>query len=456
MQDSELTPTIPAAPDIEKALLSLALTCPDEVMAKLHAAGVNDESFYVPAHRKVWGLLCRFFEEGQAVDVTILAQALTDSGDLKAVGGLTGLSDIQVAGGALHMLDAYSATLAEKEQERRATMAIFGLYQQAKSGGLSAADITGKLADIQNRLDQAGKTSCRVFTLKETMKGVMGKLERQIKQGTHIEGATTGFPKLDDMLGGMRAGGGYYLLAARPGEGKTAIALNIALAVAEQGKVNGGRVLFVSAEMSPAALGVRLLSAYTAYSWQYMCKEGRNKRTQDQILKGIKNLDRKKIDIMQAGGSVEECAAAVKREARRGDLLLAVVDYAQLFTSDKAKAGNRVEELEQVSGAFRALANALPCPLLLLAQVNRAADKAADKRPSMADLKGSGAFEQDAEAVMLLHRPEAHAKTEAERAKCAGQADLLVAKNRNGETGIIPLVWSGATQTFTPAPEPQD
>ena len=446
--------SVPCAPEIEKAVLGLAFGNPAEVISKLHAAGGGVDSFYIPAHRIIWEHFCRLHDEGRPFDVKLLYQSLEDSGDLESVGGMTGLADIASEGTKQWVLDEYINLLIDKQKSRRLCMDILALNTMRKEGA-SLEEMAARLQSASE--DAAGDMgeSGRVYTLKETMRDGVSKLDALIKSGSHIEGVRTGFTSLDSLLGGMRAGGGYYLIAARPGEGKTAIALNIAMSVAEQIKDAGGRVLFVSAEMSRETLGRRLLCAAVGLSWRHMCESGFTKETKDLIISAIKWLNSLPIEILQPRGSVEECAAVVRREARRGNLQLVIVDYAQLFRSEKAKDGNRVDDLEHVSGTFRAMANALPCPLLLLAQVNRAADKSSDKRPGMADVKGCGAFEQDAEAVILLHRPEAHEADEAKRAALRGKAELIVCKNRNGETGTIPLEWNGATQSFSNAPAPE-
>lgn len=459
---TDTAPAIPHAPDIEKNVLSLAMVAHDTAMAKLQAAGVGADSFYTPAYRIIWDILSRYHEAGRAVDIMIVAQELKDRGELASVGEMAGLADILASGGgAVYMLESYAATLKEKERARRRVLEIEKLYRAAKSGTLSADELDAKLTAAQESIIADGDTERgRVYSLKEIMIDVMDSLKKQIEAGTHIEGTRTGFPELDEMIGGMRAGGGFYLLAARPGEGKTAMALNIALRVATQSDTaGGGRVLFFSAEMSRKPLGERLLCSQAGLSKREMCKNGLNRETMAQILKATKRLSECNLAIIDPSESdepwksAEQYAAAIKRAIKKDPCALVIVDYAQLFNSDKAGNGNRVEDLEQVSGTFRTLAKTLPCPLLLLAQINRTADKAADKRPSMADIKGSGAFEQDAEAIFLLHRPEAHTTDEAARKEAQGKAELIICKNRNGETGIVNLEWDGSTQTFTPAPD---
>ena len=452
-QDTDTgSPRLPSAPEIEKSVLGLACGNPAEVISKIHAAGGGVDSFYIPAHRIIWGHLCKLHDEGRAVEVKLLFQSLEDSGEIESVGGMAGLADIVSAGTTPWALGEYIEELIDKQKARRLHLDILALNALLKNGA-SREEIAARIQSASEDAAGAMGESGRVYTLKETMRGVANKLEALIQSGSHIEGVRTGFPSLDFSLGGMRAGDGYYLIAARPGEGKTAIALNIAMSVSEQSKDAGGRVLFVSAEMSRETLGRRLLCAAAGLSWRHMCESGLTKEAEARILRAVKRLNSLPIETHQSRGSVEECAAVVRREARRGNLQLVIVDYAQLFRSEKAKDGNRVDDLEHVSGTFRAMANALPCPLLLLAQVNRAADKSSDKRPGMADVKGCGAFEQDAEAVIILHRPEAHTADEEARRAQMGKAELIICKNRNGETGIIPLEWRGATQSFHNVPD---
>lgn len=448
-------PSAPCAPEIEKSVLGLAVINPDAVIEKLRAAGGGAESFHIPAHSTIWKRLCELHDDGSTIDYMLLFQSLEDSGDLERVGGKEGLSGILGEACMEYALDAYIDKLLEKQNARQLYMGVLSLHALA-TGGASYEELAAKVGELNESTAGAMGERGKIYTLKDTLKGVMNRLEKQMQAGTHIEGVRTGFPALDDALGGLLAGGGYYLLAARPAEGKTAIALNIALAVAEQSRDTGESVLFVSAEMSHEMLGRRLLCSMAGQSWRGMCENGKTQESLAKITGAVKKLNKLNIKILQPSESVEACAAEVRQRARAGGLKLVIVDYAQLFRSEQSNDGNRVDDLERVSGTFRALANALPCPLLLLAQVNRTADKSADKRPGMADVKGCGAFEQDAEAVILLHRPEAHAANKEARQELRGKAELIISKNRNGETGTIPLEWRGGTQSFHDVPAPME
>lgn len=438
---------MPSAPEIEKSVLGLALLTPDVVSEKLQAAGGGADSFYIPAHRKIWEHLCRLRDDGSTIDAKLIFQSLEDSGELESVGGKAGLVAILGEAGIDCALDAYIQKLIEKQKERQLYMGALSLHALA-TGGASYGELAAKIGELSESAAGAMRERGKIHSLQDTVKGVLDRLQTQMKAGSHIEGVRTGFPALDDALGGLLAGGGYYLLAARPGEGKTAIALNIAHAVAAQSKGTGESVLFVSAEMSHEMLVRRLLCSVAGQSWRGMCEKGQTQGSLAKINGAFNKLKCLPINILQPSESVEACAAEVRRLARSVGLKLVIVDYAQLFRSEQSHDGNRVDDLERVSGTFRAMANALPCPLLLLAQVNRTADKSADKRPGMADVKGCGAFEQDAEAVILLHRPEAHAASEEARLELRGKAELIISKNRNGETGTIPLEWRGDTQSF--------
>lgn len=442
---------LPNCPRMERAVLGCANVRFGEAMQQLLSSGVSEGSFYVPAHRILWRHYARFFDQTVEPDVPLLVQALEDSGELEAVGGAAGLADLYGSEVTLTLLPEYTRELLKVQREREIARASKALWGAHTLPGASEVEKSAALAGMAQALQEQSTANHGELHQREITQQLVQETKQLILQGHTIMGRRTGYQGLDHALGGLRTGGGYYLLAARPGVGKTAFGLNVARQVAQNSlhAGDGHEVLFITLEMSPLALNMRMLTAMLGCSREEICACHHNLQMQQRISAAILQLSKLPIRYLTNKLSAEKLAAAVHARCRSGKVSLVVVDYLQLLRSEHAGEGSRVDDLERVSGVFRELAQQITAPVLALAQVNRAADKSADKRPSMADVKGSGAFEQDAEAVMLLHRPELHESDTAKRAELRGKAELIIDKNRNGECCSLPFHWDGPRQNFT-------
>jgi replicative DNA helicase len=253
-----------------------------------------------------------------------------------------------------------------------------------------------------------------------------------------VRGVPTRLVDLDHMTGGLRAGN-FAVIGARPSVGKSALCFGIAQHVAE----HVGPVLFVSAEMGRVELGTRALAGGEVAS--------------DRLLSG--RLDAIDFDRLEArrdqlaglplliddapGTTLGTVRARARRQASRGGLALVVVDYLQLIGAEPGRKERRELEVAEVSRGLKALARELAIPVIAAAQLNRGVETRADKRPVLADLRDSGQLEQDADLVLLLHRPAVY-----DLDANPTVAELIVAKHRNGPTGSVPLVWLGQRMSF--------
>jgi replicative DNA helicase len=269
--------------------------------------------------------------------------------------------------------------------------------------------------------------------LLHVLKQAMDRIEERTVAKHAVTGASTGFFELDDYMGGLQAGQ-LIILAARPSMGKTALALNFADHVGVNLKVP---VLFVSLEMGRLELVERLLCARARVDGKKLrTGQGLGTREMSMLGKGYSEMHTSQIFIDDTPSrNMLQITANARRLKLRHNLGLIVVDYIQLVDSEESR-DSRQEQIAKISRRMKTLARELELPVIALSQLNRAVENREDRRPRMADLRESGAIEQDADVVLLIHRPEYYDPNDQ-----PGIAEVIVAKNRNGATGTVKLTF---------------
>ncbi len=423
--------------EAEKSVLGCMLLDPllsDDVVMILRA-----EDFYSDANARLFAQMVAMHNEGLKIDPTLLIERLKTSGELDAIGGMAYLGEVaqsvavpahaehyaeivrdkSTLRGLIHssseiISDAYDPTRDPMELVGQAEQKIFGIHD-LRSGG-SVAEIHDVLMETFELID------------------------RRIEHGG-ATGVPTGFHDLDHLTGGLH-GSELVILAARPSMGKTALALNIAENVVIDANVP---TLFVSLEMARHELAQRLLSSQgridgTKFRSGIMSKDDRQK-----LVEASAKLSKAPLFIDDSPTrSMSEIAAEARRAKRKHGLGLIVIDYLQLVQPENPR-DPRQEQVAKIARRLKGLARELAVPVLCLAQLNRQVEAGTGKeshRPRLSHLRESGAIEQDADVVMFIHREEYyHSKEDAQREDIAGQADLLVKKQRNGPTGDVKLAW---------------
>jgi replicative DNA helicase len=450
--DGEKLPQVVRA---ERALVAMLLHHPAAVAAEADKLGVVGEWFFVPAHRILWETLKRRLDAGlPADDVTGLVTELDRTGQLASVGDYAGLMDVLSAESQTAFL---GQRLAEMERAWRARRFILQAQKAADAvyKGCDPAAMVHELDGLQKGQDGGSVSLSNAVSMAFEVIHA-----RMLRKGAPL-GVSSGFRRLDMALDGL-VGGRYYVLGARSGMGKTAFALNVALNVAKvQDERYPGGVLFLTGEMPAEELAMRLLAIESGVNWRVGDVFNKEEKAKLNLLahaaERLKSVNMRFESV--AGWSVERVAAMLRRYARTEKPRLVVLDYLQLLRSEAVRdSSDRVGQVAAVSNALRDFAHAMDFPLLVLAQVNREGMKSAakdpGKLPTVADLKGSGDIEQDADAVLLLHRPEKclphNAKAE-DVYKWRGKAFLSVDKNRYGDSPVVELVWEGFCQRFREA-----
>lgn len=434
----------PHDPAAEEALLGAMLLSRDAVAAG--AAVCRPGHFYAPAHARIFAAVVALDARGEPADPVTVADELRRAGQLDAAGGPAVLLALQANTPAVSSAERYARIVEELALLR-------GLIE---AGGRIAELGYSLPADVGESVDRA---ESMVFALAEHRRSgsaagmrallveTLDHLERLYEAGEAVTGVPTGYADLDAQLSGLQPAS-LVVVAARPAHGKSAFALGLAAHAAIEA---GRRVLFFSLEMSRLEVTQRLLAAEGRVDSARL----RNGRLAEadwaRLAPAVARLDGAPLRVHDDPGAT---VAAVRAEARRAKaregLDLVVVNYLQLVTG-RPDAETRQVEVSAMSRGLKLLARELDVPVVALSQVSRACEQRADKRPLLADLRESGAVEQDSDVVVFLYRDEVYDPGSADR----GMAEVHVAKNRHGPTGLSRLAYLAPYTKFAnmaPAP----
>src|SRR5436190_3297508 len=396
------------------------------------------DDFYRSAHAKIYGSLRSLFARGEPVDVITAVDALRRQGILEEIGGPLYLRDlvdqVPTPAGAGH----YARIVSDAALRRRLIGAAADIMDLSYGGGREADQIADdaeqRIYDVARRED-ADETAI----LRDLVDQAMLDLEAIQNRESAYTGLPTGFRDLDDLTSGLQPGN-LVIVAARPGIGKSSLAMNVARNVA----VASEPVAVFSLEMSRTEIGMRLLCAEARVPWDRI----RNKRVGPddwtRVVSAAETLHDAPLHIVDAGNVniVDIRAKARRMKTGRQGLSLIIVDYLQLMTSPNARRpDNRQQEVAEISRSLKLLAKELHIPVVALSQLNRNPESRADKRPQLSDLRESGSLEQDSDIVMFIHRDDADPEKKRE-------AELILAKHRNGPTGSVKLFFEPSLTQF--------
>ena len=408
---------------------------------------VKDSMFFRESHRRIFRSMSRLFERGDAVDVITVSEDLKKTGELESVGGLDYLAELLDAVPTAANVEYHARIVREKALLRRlieaSSQIIRDVYEQGER------EVEEVLDQAESRIFQVAQSHERegFVWIKEVLWSTFERIEKLQSSAGGITGVPTGFPDLDNMTSGFQPGD-LIVIAARPSMGKTSFVLNIAqnAAIGHQVKVG-----VFSLEMSKSQLVERLLCSEGRIDLQKLRKGKLQSDEYQRLATAAGHLNPAGIWIDDSpGATVLEMRAKARRLKSETDLQLLVIDYMQLMSSS-GKQENRVQEVSQISRGLKALARELEVPVIALSQLSRATEQRTGNRPQLSDLRESGAIEQDADVVMFLYREDYYlvqqGKLDEAREK-EGQTELIVAKQRNGPTGMVPLYFHRAYTRF--------
>lgn len=422
----------------EKSVLGAILIDPSAM--NLVAEFLKSEHFYLPEHQSIYSSMLTLFEKQQPVDLITLQSELKKDGALKKIGGASFLSDLINTVPTSAYVEYYGQIVKSHYVKRK-------LIELSSRMVEKAFDEKG---DVKKLLDEA---EVEIFALSQAhlhqdfieLKDILAesfeRLEEFMKKGTHLRGVPTGFKDLDTKLAGMQDSN-LLILAARPGIGKTTLALNIALHVATVDKIPVG---FFSLEMSKEELVDRLLVGKADIdAWRL--KTGRlSDDDYKRMTEAMGELSEAPIFIDDTPGmSILEMRTKARKLKIESNVRLIIVDYLQLADSGK-RFDNRVAEVSFISQGLKNLARELRIPVLAISQLSRAVEQRGTRKPQLADLRESGAIEQDADVVMFLYHED---ESEDLIDQSKRLIKVYIAKHRNGPTGEIDLMFRGDRVKF--------
>ena len=404
---------------------------------------VRGLDFYMPKHEVVFDAILNLYSHGEPTDVIAVTDELTKTGLLGRAGGaeylhtLTGL--VPTAANAGY----YASIVAEKAVLRRLVEAGTRIVQM---GYASEGEVTDLVNNAQAEIYgvTGGLEGDDYIPLVEAIDTAVGEIELARGRDGQLAGVPTGFAELDSLTNGLH-GGQLIIVGARPAMGKSTLALDFARTAAVHHKMP---TIFFSLEMGRSEIAMRLLSAEASVPLQHMRKGTVHTNDWTTIASTRGRINDAPLYIDDSPNmTLVEIRAKCRKLSQRVGLKMVVVDYLQLMTSGK-KVESRQQEVSEFSRALKLLAKELQVPIVALAQLNRGPEQRADKKPALSDLRESGSLEQDADIVILLHREAAYDRDHPR----AGEADLIVAKHRNGATDEIAVAFQGMYSRFADMP----
>ncbi len=422
--------------DAERSVLGAILL--DNHTLNVAVEKLKPEDFFLDQHRRVFQQMIALGEMQQAIDLVTLTDQLHRSGELEAAGGAAYLAQLTDGVPRVSNVEHYARIVKEKALLRNLIHQTHAIQQEALE---AEEDADAILDHAESSIFQLAEERVRAgfIGVKELVRDNFDRLSRLLTEGKRITGLATGYQQLDNLTAGLQPSE-VIVLAGRPSMGKTALALNIAENVALRG---GEPVAIFSLEMSRESLLLRLIAAHARidahrFRTGHLSRDDGRKMTQS-----LNQLAEAPLWIDDSGAAtVVEMGAKTRRLKRDKGLSLVIVDYLQLLAA-RGRFSNRNEEVTSITRGLKGLAKELKVPVLVLSQLTRAPERE-ERRPQLADLRESGAIEQDADVVLFIYRPNIYKpeETPEERAK----AEIIIAKQRNGPTDRIPFVF---LNTFT-------
>jgi len=424
--------TLPHNLEAERSVLGAILVHNDAF--NLAAQVIDSNDFYRDAHRRIFDKMVALNERHDAIDFITLKEELARSGQLDDVGGPAYIASLADGVPRATNVEYYAKIVKEKSTLRNliyaANKILTNAYEADQESDIVLDEAESAIFAVADDRLKAG-----FVPMRDLVKESFPKIEQLFEQKRLITGVPTGFVDLDEMTRGLQ-GGDLVIVAARPSMGKTSLVLNIAQYVATQPDHSVG---FFSLEMSKESLFLRLLTAEAQVDGHRLLSGAIGGKDYGRISHALETLSAMKLFIDDSAnvGVLEMRAKSRRLQAEHG-LSLLVVDYIQLM-SGRGRFENRTLELASISRSLKGLAKELNVPIVVLSQLSRAPEARSDHRPQLSDLRESGALEQDADVVVLIYRDDVYNKDP--NSPDAGTAELILAKQRNGPTGVVRLAF---------------
>ena len=435
--DELLMRAMPHSAEAEQAVLGSMLIdgdCVKDVMDQLQA-----DDFYLRQNREIFETIAHMFVYSQPVDGVTVAGEMEKNGTYTEATRPYLLQLMEVTPTAANVGE-YVKIVRDKALMRQVAAAAANITAMVQEGGGAAEDML-ESAEQKIYAIRRGRSAQSMVPVSQVLQDVMNRLEELSDSESNLPGLSTGLSAVDSKINGLNKSD-LLLLAARPGMGKTSMALNVALSAA---RTSGKTVAIFSLEMSREQLVTRLIAAEGLVENTRLTTGNLREGDWQRIAEAASNLSR--MDILIDDNPLLTAADMNAKCRRLDNLGLVVIDYLQLMTSAGGKGysgENRQQAVSDISRMLKIMAKELQVPVLCLSQLSRANEKRDDKRPMLSDLRESGAIEQDADIVLFLYRDDYYN----EDSEKHNIAECIVAKNRHGETGKVELRWMPEYTTF--------
>lgn len=423
----------------EKAVLGIMMLSPEATAEVRRRLDVND--FYSSQHQIIYEAACALDDERLAVEPSsVLSRLMRDSSTAKKSNEIgIYLSDIYSDAPSAASLEYYAKLVRDAATRRGLAKIGVSMQQMARLEGRD--DTTSIVEEMRANLDNLAvdRIGSEVPIADEIIASTLDEID-VLASGKSVPGIPTGFKDVDYALNGLRPGQ-MIVIAARPGVGKSSFMLDIVRHAAFKQKKS---VLVFSLEMSKNEVMMRAISGEAYVDLQSLKTGALDDHKWNQISKATERIAGAKLGIDDnAAVTITDIRAQARAFQRAHGLDLIAIDYIQLMNSDK-RTDSRQQEVSEISRGVKLLAKEFNVPVLALSQLNRGSEQRTDKRPVISDLRESGAIEQDSDVVILLHREEMYE----EESPRAGEADVVIAKQRSGPTGTVVLSWLGKFSRF--------
>ena len=445
--DLTLDAGLPANVDAEKTILGAILL--DNAAHAEAAEHVSPDDFSLDSHRRIFLRMGELIDTGRAVDIVTLSNELSRYKEVESVGGVAYLASLTEGLPRRPVIEDYIRIVKDKSLLRRLMGICSSAIAKAADQSQEAISVLDETEAQLLEVSESGLTQ-GLQPIDTIVRNSFGSIDNLYKQARDVTGLATGFTDFDRMTSGLQKGE-LIIIAARPSMGKTALAINIAENAAVRYQAT---VAIFSLEMSKESLLRRMLASQASVDQRKLQTGFLGREDHDKLQSALGLLVDSRIFIDDsAGSSLAEMRAKARRlKQNAGGLDLVVIDYLQLMSATvpglRKGYENRVQEVSAISRGLKAMAKELQVPVIALSQLSRSNEKRDDKRPLLSDLRESGSIEQDADVVAFIHRESYYNRKDDLSAEEKAEAEIIIAKQRNGPTGIVKMHWNSAFTRF--------
>ena len=438
MEETLLKRILPHSIEAEQSVIGSMLMDKDAVIVALDM--ISSEDFYSKQYAILYETMLELFNEGKEMDLVVIQDRLREKNVAPELSSLDFIKEIITTVPTSANIKYYANIVKEKSTLRKLIKLNEDIANSCYVGSDSLEDILARTEKDLFELLQS-RTAKDIRPIEDIAKNVLYRIEAASRTREVVTGIPTGFIDLDYKTSGLQPSD-LVLIAARPSMGKTAFVLNMVQHIAMKKELP---CMIFSLEMSSEQLVQRMIAMETGIDSQKLRTGNLNDNDWDPLIRGIVDVSDSKIIIDDTPGiSVGELRSKCRKVKLEKGLSIVIIDYLQLMTGSSKRSENRQQEISEISRSLKALAREIKAPVVALSQLSRACETRPDHRPMLSDLRESGAIEQDADIVMFLYRDDYYHKD----TEHPNEAEVIIAKQRNGPIGTVNLMWKPETTRF--------